>query len=216
MSMIALPVARLPRIRNGSLLLIATSNFQSRSGGFGNESVGAAEGGSGCGAGRPGRPIGMMSMFFRKRLFVVSTCPLTLALFSGPTTLMSASTRAVRSSFRATSTLFALSRRSKFGSVNFGKVIEPLSGEGPAREIAAEAVEAEPCCRRKLSSALKFVRAGRVAFSKRATLMFMSADPLRSGLAIVPRDVDVERDRAVELVERGTNCRTKLTELRGI
>ena len=49
------------------------ANFQVSTGGWGKGRGGAEEGGSGGGAGRPGRLIGMMSIFLRKRLFVVST-----------------------------------------------------------------------------------------------------------------------------------------------
>src|SRR5205823_9601185 len=63
-SAIAPPVARLPRITTGSLVRIATSNFQSRNGGSGKENSGRAEGG--FGAGLPGKPIGIRSMVFKK------------------------------------------------------------------------------------------------------------------------------------------------------
>ena len=75
-SVVASPVARLPRISTGSLVLIATSNFQSRNGGPGREKNSGRSVG-GCGAGLPGRPMGIRSMFFRNRLFVSATLPLT-------------------------------------------------------------------------------------------------------------------------------------------
>ena len=104
-SMMARPLARLPRIRNGSFVLIATSNFQSRNGACGIENCGRDDGG--CGAGRPGNPIGMKSRFLRNRLFVIAIVPVTFALLNGPTTLMSASARTVSVSLRATSALSA-------------------------------------------------------------------------------------------------------------
>ena len=103
-SVVASPVARLPRISTGSLVLIATSNFQSRNGGDGREKNSGRSAG-GCGAGLPGRPIGIRSMFFRNRVFVSATLPLTVAAANGPVILTSASARAVSVSFRATSTL---------------------------------------------------------------------------------------------------------------
>src|SRR6476659_10532314 len=56
-SVVASPVARLPRMMTGFLVLIATSNFQSRNGGAGKEkNYGRSDGG--CGAGLQGNPIG--------------------------------------------------------------------------------------------------------------------------------------------------------------
>src|SRR5581483_5988092 len=92
-SAIAPPFAMFPRIRNGSFVFNATSNFQSRSGGAGNENSGREDGG--CGGGRPGKPMGRRSMFFKNWLFVAATVPVTVAELNGPLIFTSASTRAV-------------------------------------------------------------------------------------------------------------------------
>ena len=72
----------------------------------------------------------------------------------------------------------------RFGQ--FRQIDRAADGERAAGEIAAEAVKSQQGVVLKLSCALKFVRAGRVAFSNRARLMFISAEPLTPGLAIVP------------------------------
>src|SRR5207249_3600036 len=90
-SPVAPPVAKLPRINTGSFVLIATSNFQSRNGGAGKEISGRRAGGSG--AGRPGKPMGIRSMFFKKWLLVIATLPVTVAAISGPVAFRSASAR---------------------------------------------------------------------------------------------------------------------------
>ena len=177
-SPVAPPVARLPRISTGSLVLIATSNFQSRNGGVGREKSGRPDGG--CGAGLPGRPMGIRSIFFRKWLFVIATLPVTVAAANGPMILRSASARAVSVSFRATSTLSAFSCKSRVGSVSLGKLTRPFILNGPPATSPPKRSRVSALSL-KVNRALKFRNAGRVTFVKRATFTVMSPAPLRTG-----------------------------------
>ena len=158
--MIALPAARLPRIRNGSLLLITTSNFQSRSGGSGNDRPARSEGGSGCGAGRPGKldrddvDILEEAAVCRQHLTadgraVERTLDLDVGIDPRGQVVVPSDEHAVR---------FQLEIEVRFGQ--FWERDASGTSERPAGEIAAETIEAQVFSR-KFSCALKFVRAGR-------------------------------------------------------
>ncbi len=177
--------------------------------------VSRVRGGFGRGAGRPGSPIGMMSMFLRKRLLVRATLPVTLAAASGPTTRRFASARAVRSSFRATSTASARTARSRVGSVSLGNPIRPVTVKGPPASSPRNCSKFSvfPA---KTSRERNAETAGSVGFANRATLTLISPEPPRTGFAIVPPISTFSATSPSTVSKAGINCRTKFIELRGI
>ena len=124
-------------------------------------------------------------MFFRNWLFVRATLPVTRRAGQGPITLTSASARAVRRIVPRDQDALRLELEVEIRLGKFRESDAARDGKGPPAR--------SPLKRSKLRTLPSKVRcernplrAGNVGLLKRAMLIVMSPEPLRTGLATVP------------------------------